>query len=137
MFSNLFKTTYKRITFEDIQHAIRSPGGYILINTFPIGEQDCLLPTTISYFIEEKTLNDMIQQYDFKSRKIIVYGKNANDVSAEEKYKQLTTLGFSEVYLYSGGMFEWMLLQDIYGEDEFPTTTKVLDILKFRPLRRF
>jgi hypothetical protein len=41
--------------------------------------------------------------------------------------------GFPEVYVYSGGLFEWMLLQDIYGQDEFPTTKKVLDILKWKP----
>ncbi len=27
-------------------------------------------------------------------------------------------------------MFEWLLLQDIYGFESFPTTSKVLDILK-------
>jgi hypothetical protein len=31
-----------------------------------------------------------------------------------------------------GGMFEWLLMQDVYGFDEFPTTTKICDILKFR-----
>jgi len=30
-------------------------------------------------------------------------------------------------------LFEWLLLQDIYGYDEFPTTIKVLDILKYKP----
>jgi len=29
------------------------------------------------------------------------------------------------------------LLQDIYGDDEFPTTRKMLDILKYKPPRRF
>jgi hypothetical protein len=70
-------------------------------------------------------------------KKIIVYGKNTNDDSAEKKYKQLIRLGFADLYLYSGGMFEWMLLQDIYGKEEFPTTAKVLDILKYKPIRTF
>ena len=35
--------------------------------------------------------------------------------------------------LYIGGLFEWLLLQDIYGDDEFKTTKKELDILKFKP----
>ena len=30
-------------------------------------------------------------------------------------------------------MFEWMLLQDIYNANDFPTTKKELDILKFKP----
>jgi hypothetical protein len=46
-------------------------------------------------------------------------------------------LGFQAVYLYVGGMFEWLCLQDIYGKDEFPTTTRQLDILKYKPPRTF
>jgi len=49
-----------------------------------------------------------------------------------KKYRQLVDLGFSNVYIYTGGLFEWLLLQDIYGSTEFPTTTKELDILKFK-----
>jgi hypothetical protein len=42
-------------------------------------------------------------------------------------------LGFRNVCVYSGGMFEWLLLQDIYGATSFPTTSKELDILKYKP----
>jgi hypothetical protein len=42
-----------------------------------------------------------------------------------------------DIYLYVGGLFEWMLLQDIYGKEEFPTTTKVLDILRYKPVKTF
>jgi len=34
--------------------------------------------------------------------------------------------------VYPGGLFEWLLLQDIYGEDNFPTTKKEMDILRFK-----
>ena len=30
-------------------------------------------------------------------------------------------------------MFEWLLLQDIYGEKDFPTTKPEMDILKYKP----
>ena len=30
-------------------------------------------------------------------------------------------------------MFEWLLLQDIYGNEQFPTLGKELDILKYKP----
>ena len=30
-------------------------------------------------------------------------------------------------------MFEWLLLQDIYGNDDFKTTQEELDILKYKP----
>jgi enhancing lycopene biosynthesis protein 2 len=35
--------------------------------------------------------------------------------------------------VYTGGLFEWLLLQDIYGTQEFLTTKKELDLLKFKP----
>jgi hypothetical protein len=64
---------------------------------------------------------------------IIVYGKNSNDITILHKYEQLVKLGFTNVYIYTGGLFEWLMLQDIYGTTEFPTTKRELDILKYKP----
>jgi len=133
MFSNItdfFTKTIYKINFKDVQRVLKSPE-YIIINTLPASEQDCLIKNTLPLYEEEKLLNDLLNSYDVSSKKIIVYGKNACDDTAEKKYRQLLKLGFAHVYLYSGGIFEWMLLQDIYGADEFPTTKKVLDILRF------
>jgi hypothetical protein len=137
MFQGLpfFKCEYKKIGFEDIQYATKYPQDYLIINTLSITEQECLIKSTLNYAAEEKLMNELIAQYKFKTCKLIVYGKNDTDGTAEKKCKQLIDLGFSDVYLYSGGMFEWLLLQDIYGKDEFPTTNKMLDILKFKPCR--
>ena len=49
-----------------------------------------------------------------------------------KKYEQLVGLGFINVYIYPGGLFEWLLLQDIYGSDDFPTTIVDRDHLKFK-----
>lgn len=136
MFSGLFQTSYKKINFEDIQYAIKKSTEYIIINTLPISEQDCLIKNTLPYEEEENTINEMLNNYDFNKKKIIIYGKNANDETAEKKYNQLRTLGFSEIYLYSAGLFEWLLLQDIYGNTEFPTNKKILDILKYKANRK-
>ena len=133
MFSGLFQTSYKKNNFEDIQYAIKKTNEYIIINTLPINEQDCLIKNTLPYEEEEKTINELLNNYDFNNKKIIIYGRNTNDETAEKKYNQLRTLGFSEIYLYSGGLFEWLLLQDIYGATEFPTNKKILDILKYKP----
>jgi Rhodanese-like domain len=129
--TEIFNKSYKRITFKDVQYALRDPSRFVLINTLSVTEQDCLIKNTMPYDLEERTMNELLNNYDLNSKKIIVYGKNTTDDSAEKKYKQLSGLGFGEIYIYSGGMFEWMLLQDIYGADEFPTTKKVLDILRF------
>lgn len=134
---NLFKSKpIKKIMFEDLQFAIRNRSEFLLINTMYMNEQDCLIQTTMPYHLEEKIINELLSKYSL-DQKIIIYGKNTNDDSSEKKYNQLVGLGFSEVYLYCGGLFEWLLLQDIYGKDEFPTTSKVLDILKYRPVRIF
>jgi hypothetical protein len=67
-----------------------------------------------------------------KHVKIIIYGRNCNDEKIYTKYNQLISLGFYNVYIYTGGLFEWLMLQDIYGDKEFPTTKKELDLLKYK-----
>ena len=101
----------------------------------PVNEQHCLIPNTISHIEEESQINELMNQYDFYSKTFVIYGKNSNDETVEKKCTQLKQLGFSKIYYYVGGMFEWLCLQDIYGEDEFPTTAKELDILKYRCMR--
>ena len=135
MFNNLFKTKYNTVSFEDVQRAILKPTHYIIINTMSATNQNCLIKTTISYQSEENLINEYINNYDFTSKTFIIYGENTNDDSIETKFKQMQGLGFDNVYIYRGGMFEWLLLQDIYGQDEFPTTSKLLDILKYKPMR--
>ena len=136
MFSGLFQTSYKKINFEDLQYAIQHTNQYIIINTLPLNEQDCLIKSTTPYEEEERAINELLNNYDYNKKKIIIYGKNSNDETSEKKYSQLRTLGFSEIYLYTGGLFEWMLLQDIYGNTEFPTTKKQLDLLKYKANRK-
>jgi len=132
MFNGFFQKTHKKVSFEDMQYIIANPKEYTIINTLLSNEQHCLIKNTISYQTEEKTINEYLNQYDF-TPKFIIYGRNTNDETVETKSKQLTGLGFQDVYLYMGGMFEWLLLQDIYGADEFPTTNKFLDILYYKP----
>ncbi len=117
--------------FEDIQRLAKGTmRNYILINTMSEYEQSCLIKKTLS--VEEE--RDTIEEYLKKTGeiKIIIYGKNAADETVGKKYTQLKKLGFSDIFMYRGGMFEWLLLQDIYGADEFPTTCKELDLIKYR-----
>jgi len=65
---------------------------------------------------------------------IVIYGKNSNEDNLVQKYSQLENLGFKNVYIYPGGLFEWLCLQDIYSDDLFPTTKKEIDILKYKPI---
>lgn len=136
MWNQWFKKSFQKASFEDMQFAIQHDTEFIIINTLPTNEQKCLIKRTLPCQNEEKTVNDYIQQYNYREPKFIVYGKNSNDETAEVKCKQMLNLGFVNIYLYSGGLFEWLLLQDIYGKEEFPTTSKMLDILKYKPTRQ-
>jgi hypothetical protein len=121
----------RKINFEDVQTVIKNPELYILINTLPNTEQQCLIVNTTSIEQEESLINRYMKQN--KDVRIIVYGKNCNDETVHKKYNQLISIGFYNVFIYPGGIFEWLVLQDIYGNDLFPTTKKELDFLKYKP----
>jgi hypothetical protein len=125
---------YKKVGFEDVLNACKNQQKYIIINTLSTNEQNNLIQNTISIEQEEKIINEIMEKYENKI--IIVYGKNSCDISVEKKYKQLIKLGLN-VYIYTGGLFEWLLLQDIYGKNDFPTTDGykegIVDLLMYKP----
>jgi len=126
-------TSIQKMNFEDIQTILKENTNTpcLLINTLREDQQSCLLPKTVSFMKEESIVNQYIQTN--KNIPIVVYGLHCNDASIYKKYNQLITLGFTQVSLYPGGMFEWLLLQDIYGEEDFPTTAKEYNLLRFKP----
>ena len=95
-----------------------------------------MIQNTICAPKEEELINTLIttKRCDIN---IILYGCNASDITTDKKHTQLISLGFTNVFVYSGGLFEWILLQDIYGTNEFPTTSAVVDIIKYRPMSIF
>jgi len=126
-----------KINFEDVQYILnRGRENCVLINTLNENEQDCLIPNTIKAEQEVTILTKLLKEGN-KNLQIIIYGKNCNDEKIYKKYNQLISLGFAHVYIYTGGLFEWLMLQDIYGKNEFPTTKKELDIIKYKPNKVF
>ena len=117
-----------------MQTAYKNPEIYLLMSTLPLSEQICLISNTLTPQKEETLMNRYLNSN--KNIRIIIYGRNSNDETIYKKYNQLINLGFTNVYLYLGGIFEWLLLQDIYGFDDFPTTTRQLDILKYKPIQK-
>ena len=120
----------QKINFEDMQTVIKNPEIYLLINTLQAKDQTCLIVNTIYFDQEESIINKHMREG--KNIKIIIYGQNCNDESIQKKYQQLVSLGFYNVFVYMGGLFEWLMLQDIYGKELFPTTKKELDLLKYK-----
>lgn len=147
MGSNNSKT---KINYEDVQNASKqsfsntnstnstnSTNGnakkYAIINTLDKNCQTCLIQNTIPIQDEEDVINSILKDKYSNNITIIIYGLNSNDDSVYSKYEQLVKLGIKNVFIYTGGMFEWLLLQDVYGNELFPTTSKELDILKYKP----
>jgi len=146
MGSNNSKT---KINYEDVQNASKqsfsntnstnSTNGngnskkYAIINTLDKNCQTCLIQNTIPIQDEEDVINSILKDKYSNLVTVIIYGLNSNDESVYSKYEQLVKLGIKNVFIYTGGMFEWLLLQDVYGRELFPTTSKELDILKYKP----
>ena len=129
-----------QINFEDMQSIISttvSRKSVIIISTLKFDYQKCVIRGTVPADQEEARINDILSGEDSAGESIIiiVYGKNSTDGTVREKYEQLLKHGIARVCVYTGGMFEWLLLQDIYGADLFPTTGSELDILRYRPPR--
>ena len=124
----------KKLNYEDMQAAVSDNKDTIIINTLPINEQDILISGTIPATQEEAIITELLNEYSKK--RIFIYGKNANDDSIYDKNKQLNALGFPNVYVYPGGLFEWSLLQELYDIENFPTTRKIAECLKYKPNKR-
>jgi len=132
----------RNINFEDMQFAINEKESHIynnhqktlIINTLDNYQQHCLISGTLNIDMEIEILN--LQLKKNKDICIIIYGMNATDKKCIAKYEQLMKLGFWNVYIYTGGLFEWLLLQDVYGSELFPTTSINVDLLKYKGRRQ-
>jgi len=119
----------QRINFEDLQ--VAQAKGWVIINTLPATEQNVLISSTT-------LCNDEIRVVELAIKRkepIVVYGRHCNDETIYSKYTQIKQLG-GQVYLYTGGLFEWILLQDIYTRVKFPCTglsDTTVDLLKYKP----
>ena len=124
-----------KVSYEDLQMVVyrnmHVQHSTLLINTLPPSLQHCLIKTTVDIRFEERVVNAFIHKKP--DIMIIVYGKNSNDITILHKYEQLVKLGFTNVHIYTGGIFEWMLLHEIYGKDLFKITKYEIDILRYRP----
>jgi hypothetical protein len=117
-----------KISFQDMIYSINN--NYTIITV--IKNDDCLIKGTVNIYNEEKIINEL---WDNKllSNPIIIYGTNYSDENVIVKYKQLYDLGFTHLYIYPGGLFEWLLLQDIYTDKNIKTTKKELNLMKYKP----
>ena len=133
IFSKIFMGNIQSIcktNFEEVQNCFKNGSSTILISTLDENNQHCLIKNTLSIQEEVSKINECIVKN--KKQYIIIYGKNHHDNTIYSKYKQLKELGFLNIYIYLGGLFEWLCLQEIYGKELFPTKGEETDILKYK-----
>jgi len=96
---------------------------YLILSVLPdpILSNEPVIPQTLSPDKEEEILNQLLESGGQENTTLIVYGKNNADTRVFEKYYQLHHRFGFQCSLYLGGMFEWLLLQKIHGEDAYPT----------------
>ena len=121
-----------KLNFEGMQNIVKKNtySKFLIINTLESNNQNCLIKNTLP--IEEEIAEITKYIKIDKTINIVIYGENSLDNRVLEKYEQLRKLGFDNVYLYLGGLFEWVLLQDYYSPEQFPTTSENIDLLKYK-----
>ena len=91
------------------------------------------LLTLILLFFSLTSLTEIKGQYDAQAKRvIIIYGRNNHDDRVWLKYAQLKKLG-GKAKVYIGGLFEWILLQELYGNERFPLTSAKFDPYQYSP----
>ena len=121
---------YSSYDFDIVSKKILNSDNVVLINTLAQDEQECLIKNTIHANKEADVINGFLKTN--YNKEIIIYGKNHRDVKIITKYNQLKKLGFKNVHIYFGGMFEWLLLKEVYGDINFQIDGKMGDILKYK-----
>jgi hypothetical protein len=107
----------------------------LLIHTME--DESILIDRTLTIEKETAKINSLLAEHNYDIH-IIIYGKNVDDYEIlVQKRAQLLKLGFRNVWFYPGGLFEWILLRDVYGTRQFPTTADAKDLIKYRPKSAF
>jgi hypothetical protein len=121
-------SNFSHINYEELQSKIKKNNTFILLNTLSSDNQTYLIKGTLKAAYEIGIMNDYLKKN--KTVEIIIYGKDHYDTTVINKYNQLKKFGFKNVSVYFGGLFEWALLQDIYGSSNFETDGQISDPLQ-------
>jgi hypothetical protein len=117
--------------YNELQNKVRLKNDdIVLINTMNLSKQDYLIKGTIKASNEEEIINKLLKTN--KNKEIIIYGIHHTDLTVIKKYNQLKKLGFKNVHIYFGGMFEWLLLQDVFGVINFQTDGTISNIVDYK-----
>lgn len=119
-----------RVNFEAVPSA--SSDG-LLISTIDCTRDahlDCAIIGTTDRSQETEKIQRAKEVYP--NMPIVIYGANSTDTTPFFRWKELTQMGLTNVSVYTGGLFEWLLLGETYGTEAFGVTTPQDDLLKFK-----
>ena len=141
------KTT---LSFEDMEDIIQQldvnpslNSNLIIIHTLKEYEEHIHIKHTTHSKDEINLMNTHLNTN--KNINICIYGKHHSDSTVMKKYEQLQEFGFTNISIYTGGLFEWLTLNQLYGEDTYPihilnsslynhNQNQILDfMLKYKP----
>lgn len=95
----------------------------ILLATPQVDAKMWRIDRTLTPEMEEREINRIIQKYSSSGKapeeKIVYYGLNSVDRSPDEQAAKLASHGI-EASVYRGGVFEWLLLREVFGTDNYP-----------------
>ena len=104
-------------------NSITNPTSPILLLASPsVDIQSWRIVETLNASQEEREINRLIAQYSSSGyvpeTKIIYYGMNSTDKSPDEQLEKLEKHGLKG-YIYRGGLLEWSLLRECFGEEAY------------------
>lgn len=125
--------SFAKVTYEYVKDITTNNQQVLLVSTLKRDKEKYGILRTIPIDNEESYINDLINKRQYGVI-IVLYGENMYDTTVITKYNQLKKIGFNSCYIYFGGLFEWFLLQDVYGSEMFPTkSTPINGCLDFKP----
>jgi hypothetical protein len=94
----------------------------ILLATPEVDTKGWRIAGTLPPETEEREVNRVIQAFNASGinpkEKIVYYGLNAVDKSPDQQVAKLASHGIAGS-VYRGGMFEWLLLREVFGADAY------------------
>lgn len=100
-------------------NTITNPSATLLLLAAPsVDTQPWRIHGTLSADREEHQINRLVE-YGSKNgeatKHIVCYGLNSTDATPETQARKLARHGL-EASVYRGGLFEWVLLRELFGE---------------------
>jgi hypothetical protein len=103
--------SFDRISASDIKFIQEKfINDYLIVTTIKDTNNTPLIKGTLQPEKEEYFINKIIQNKNNNIKGIIIYGMNNQDISVIDKYKQLLKFNVTNIFIYIGGLFEWLLL---------------------------